>query len=48
MDVGAHIFRVHDVAATADFVAVRSVLREEASLPSGARLADGLRREPAR
>jgi dihydropteroate synthase len=48
VDGGAHIFRVHDVAAAADFIAVRSVLRGEASLPSGARLADELRREPAR
>jgi dihydropteroate synthase len=48
LDAGAHIFRVHDVAAAADFVAVRSVLRGEASLPSGAQLADDLRREPAR
>jgi dihydropteroate synthase len=48
VDAGAHIFRVHDVAAAADFVAVRSVLRGEASLPSGSRLEDELRREPAR
>jgi dihydropteroate synthase len=48
VDAGAHIFRVHDVRAAADFVAVRSVLRGEASLQSAARLADGLRREPAR
>jgi dihydropteroate synthase len=48
LDAGAHIFRVHDVAAAADFVAVRSVLRGEASLPSSAELADDLRREPAR
>jgi dihydropteroate synthase len=48
LDAGAHIFRVHDVAAAADFVAVRSVLGGEPSLPSRARLADELRRERAR
>jgi dihydropteroate synthase len=46
LDAGADILRVHDVAAVADFVAVRAVLRGEASIPTHARLADALRREP--
>ncbi len=45
LDAGAHIFRVHDVAGAADFVAVRAVLRGEADVASDARLADELRRE---
>lgn len=45
LDAGAHIFRVHDVAAAADFVAVRAVLRGEAKVAADARLADELRRE---
>jgi dihydropteroate synthase len=32
VDAGAHILRVHDVAAAADFLAVRAVLRGERSL----------------
>jgi len=44
----AHILRVHDVAAVADFLAVRTVLRGEAALPPGVRLAEDLRRERAR
>ena len=48
LDAGAHILRVHDVGAAADFIAVRAVLRGGADLPAGARLADALRREPAR
>ena len=31
-DAGAHVFRVHDVAAAADFLAVRAVLRGERTL----------------
>jgi dihydropteroate synthase len=46
--MGAHIVRVHDVGATADFVAVRAVLRGDAEISPDARLADDLRREPAR
>jgi dihydropteroate synthase len=45
LDAGAHVFRVHDVAAAADFLAVRAVLRGEVELPPDARLADELRRE---
>ena len=48
LDAGAHILRVHDVAAAADFVAVRAVLRGEADLPARARLPDELRRQGAR
>jgi dihydropteroate synthase len=39
------IARVHDVAAAADFLAVRAVLRGERDLPSETRLADELRWE---
>ena len=31
-DAGAHLLRVHDVAATADYLAVRAVLRGERTL----------------
>jgi dihydropteroate synthase len=44
LDQGAHILRVHDVAATADFIAVRRTLRGESELPAGLQLAEGLRR----
>jgi dihydropteroate synthase len=45
-DVGAHIVRVHDVAAVADFLAVRAVLHGETILERHARVAEHLRREP--
>ena len=45
MDAGAHVLRVHDVAATADFLAVRAALSAEAELDPAIRLADELRRE---
>lgn len=38
VDAGAHILRVHDVAAAADFLAVRAVLRGERVLEPGAGL----------
>src|SRR6202043_2636821 len=45
---GASVFRVHDVAAAADFLAVRAALRGEA-VPSGdLALPDELRHERAR
>ena len=44
-DAGAHIFRVHDVAAAADFLAVRAVLRGEREVPADALLDDELRHE---
>jgi dihydropteroate synthase len=47
LDIGARIFRVHDVAAVADFLAVRAALRGETDLQRDAVLADGLRWEPA-
>lgn len=47
LDAGAHVLRVHEVAATADFVAVRAALRGEAEVDSLLRLADELRWEPA-
>lgn len=47
-DAGAQIFRVHDVAAAADFLAVRAVLRGEEELAPDAALADELRHEPPR
>ena len=44
LDAGAHIFRVHDVAACADFLAVREALRADGSI-AGARRA-GISRSP--
>ena len=44
LDAGARLFRVHDVAATRDFIAVRSALRGEGELPGA--LPDELRHEP--
>jgi dihydropteroate synthase len=45
-DAGAAMFRVHDVRAAADFLAVRAVLRGDATLDEQAALADDLRHEP--
>jgi dihydropteroate synthase len=47
LDAGAHIFRIHDVAAAADFIAVRAALRGETDVPADLRLDDALRWEPA-
>jgi dihydropteroate synthase len=44
-DAGPMILRVHDVAETIDFLAVRAALRGERPVPD-APLADALRREP--
>jgi dihydropteroate synthase len=44
-DAGAHIFRVHDVAAAADFLAVRAALRGETHASQALRLADELRHD---
>ena len=44
VEAGGHVFRVHDVAEAADFLAVRAVLRGEAELRDDARLEEGLRR----
>jgi dihydropteroate synthase len=46
LDAGAHILRVHDVAATAAFVAVRAALRGEVDVDGTLRLAQELRWEP--
>ena len=48
LDAGAHVFRVHDVAAAADFVAVRAALRGETSPSRDLALAEELRHERPR
>ena len=45
---GAAILRVHDVAAAADFLAVRAALRGEAATDPALHLAESLRRQAAR
>ena len=45
VDAGARLLRVHDVAAAADYLAVRAALRGEAEVADDLRLADALRRE---
>ena len=45
LDAGAHVLRVHDVAETADFIAVRAALRGELEVRPELRLADELRWE---
>ena len=45
VDAGAHMLRVHDVDAVAEFLAVRAALRGEGEVEPGLRLADELRRE---
>jgi dihydropteroate synthase len=44
LDAGGHVFRLHDVQAAADFIAVREVLGGRRALDADARLAEGLRR----
>ena len=46
LDAGVQMVRVHDVAATADFVAVRAALRGDREVEPSLRLAEELRREP--
>ncbi len=46
LDAGAHLFRVHDVAAARDFLAVRAALRGEAEVPADLALGDELRHDP--
>jgi dihydropteroate synthase len=46
VEAGAHVFRVHDVAEAADFLAVWEILRGERELAREARLDDALRWEP--
>ena len=43
VDAGAHIFRVHDVSAAADFLAVRAALSGELEPSRDLALAEGLR-----
>ena len=43
VDAGAHILRVHDVAATADFLAVHAALRGDAEVDVGLALDDAIR-----
>jgi dihydropteroate synthase len=45
IELGAQIFRVHDVAAAADFIAVRAALRGELEVPAELVLIDALRWE---
>ena len=45
VDAGAHVLRVHDVAAAAEYLAVRAALRGEREVDPGLRLADELRWE---
>jgi dihydropteroate synthase len=45
LDHGAHVFRVHDVAAAADFLAVRAALSGELEPPRDLALAEELRYE---
>jgi dihydropteroate synthase len=44
---GAHIFRVHDVAAAADFLSVRAALAHESEAGRDLALAEEIRYEPA-
>ena len=44
VDRGAHFLRVHDVAATRDFLTVRGALRGDVPVPADLLLADDLRR----
>ncbi len=48
VDAGAHVLRVHDVAAAADFLAVRTALDGEAEVDSGLRVAEPLLRDQGR
>lgn len=44
-DAGAHLLRVHDVAAARDYLAVREALRGDAEVEADLRLDESLRRE---
>jgi len=46
VDRGATILRVHDVAATRDYLRMRAALRGERAVPAELRLGEELRREP--
>ena len=43
VDAGAHVLRIHDVAAAADFLTVRAALNGESAVASGLRVSDTLR-----
>lgn len=45
LDFGAQIFRVHDVAAAADFITVLTALRGDGEIPPGLAISDELRLE---
>jgi dihydropteroate synthase len=45
LDLGATVLRVHDVAATVDFLKVREALRGESDVPAGLRIGEDIRRE---
>jgi dihydropteroate synthase len=46
VEQGAHIFRLHDIAAARDFLAVRAALAGELAVDRGLALADELRHTP--
>jgi dihydropteroate synthase len=48
VEAGAHMLRVHDVAAAADFIAVHSALTAEVEVDPSLRLAEDLRRQSGR
>lgn len=48
VDAGAHVLRVHDVAAAADFLTVRAALKDELGVDPGLRVPDSLRWDQAR
>jgi dihydropteroate synthase len=43
VDAGAHVLRLHDVAAAADFLAVRAALTGQAAVPAELRVSDAVR-----
>jgi dihydropteroate synthase len=45
VDCGAHVLRVHDVAAAADFIAVKAALDGDATVEPSLRIADAVRWE---
>ncbi len=47
VDVGAHLFRLHDVSAASDFLTVRAALSGELEPSRDLALAEELRREPS-
>ncbi len=47
VEAGAHIFRVHDVAAATDFLLVWDALHGRGAVPRDLALADALRHEPS-